>query len=53
MCVFLLPCNPLPPSTNTYASAETGFSILYMNTTLSPKIFCCKLVICYLYFPEY
>jgi hypothetical protein len=43
-CVFLLPCNPLPPSTKTYihhthASAETGFSIFYMNTTLSPKAF--------------
>ncbi len=36
MCVFLLPCNPLPPSTNTYihhthASAETGFSIFYIH----------------------
>ncbi len=46
MCVFLLPCNPLPPSTDTYeymhhtyASAETGFYIFYMNTTLSPKDF--------------
>ncbi len=44
MCVFLLPYNPLPPYTNTYihhthASAKTGFSILYMSTTLSPKAF--------------